>query len=352
MKLALLGDTHLGARGDSAAFHDHMQKFYMDFFFPYLKEHGISTVIQLGDLFDRRKYINFMSLHRSRSYLFDQLSLNDINFHVFPGNHDTFYKSTNEINSIDLLLGEYSNITTYMEPTEASFDGLKIGMIPWICPENYDRVTQFMNTTSAQIVLGHFEIAGFEMYRGSVCDHGLSIELFQKFDEVYSGHFHTRSSRGNITYVGTPYELTWSDWNDPKGFHILDTETRELTFVENPYKMFHKIHYDDSSNDYEQVMDRDLLNLKNGIIKVVVHTKNNPYWFDQFISKIEKIGVVDLQIVDDHLNLDLEDDSDIAEGVEDTLTVLTKYAEQVSGVDQRRLNSFLTTLYHEASNLE
>lgn len=352
MKIALLGDTHIGARGDSAAFHDHMQKFYMEFFFPYLKENGVNTIIQLGDLFDRRKYINFMSLHRSRSYLFDQLKEYGIDFHVFPGNHDTFYKSTNEVNSINLLLGEYDNVTTYMEPTEVDFDGLKIGMIPWICPENYDRVVEFMNTTSTQIILGHFEIAGFEMYRGSVCDHGLSIEIFSKFDDVYSGHFHTRSSRGNITYVGTPYELTWSDWNDTKGFHILDTETRELTFVENPFKMFHKIHYDDSSNDYDEVMNKDVLNFKNGIIKVVVHTKNNPYWFDQFISNIEKVGVVDLQIVDDHLNLDLEDDSDIAEGVEDTLTVLTKYAEQVTGVDTRRLNVFLKNLYHEASNLE
>lgn len=352
MKLALLGDTHVGARGDSAAFHDHMQAFYTEFFFPYLKENNISTVIQLGDLFDRRKYINFMSLHRSRGYLFDKLSEHNIDFHVFPGNHDTFYKSTNDVNSINLLLGEYENIKTYMEPTEVDFDGLKLAMIPWICPENYEQCVNFMNETSAQILLGHFEIAGFEMYRGSVCEHGLSAELFRRFDEVYSGHFHTKSSRGNITYVGTPYELTWSDWNDPKGFHILDTETRELTFIENPFKMFHKIHYDDSSNEYEKVMLGDLHYLKNGIVKVIVHTKNNPYWFDQFISSIEKVGVVDLQIVDDHLNLDLENDSDITEGVEDTLTVLTKYAEQVTGVDTKKLNTFLSSLYHEASTLE
>ena len=155
MKIALLGDTHIGARGDSAAFHDHMQKFYMEFFFPYLKENGVNTIIQLGDLFDRRKYINFMSLHRSRLYLFDQLKEYGIDFHVFPGNHDTFYKSTNEVNSINLLLGEYDNVTTYMEPTEVDFDGLKIGMIPWICPENYDRVVEFITRLPQPCACGH-----------------------------------------------------------------------------------------------------------------------------------------------------------------------------------------------------
>ena len=66
MKLCILGDTHFGARGDSLDFHKYFRKFYNDVFFPYLKENNITTIIQMGDLFDRIKYINFNSLYLSR----------------------------------------------------------------------------------------------------------------------------------------------------------------------------------------------------------------------------------------------------------------------------------------------
>ena len=59
MKIALVTDLHFGARGDSVPFDNFFKKFYDDTFFPYLVEHGIKTIFDLGDTFDRRKYINF-----------------------------------------------------------------------------------------------------------------------------------------------------------------------------------------------------------------------------------------------------------------------------------------------------
>lgn len=353
MKICLLGDTHFGARNDNQHFHQFFEKFYKEVFFPYLKEHNITDVIQLGDVFDRRKYINFQTLKSCREYFFEPLVDNSISLHVIIGNHDTYYKNTNEVNSLTLLLREYGNIGIYEEPTEVEFEDYKALLVPWICQENETRCLNAIHTTAADVIIGHFEISGFEMYRGAVCDEGLDMKVFKPDLPVLSGHFHHKSSHGCIHYLGTPYEITWSDYSDRKGFHILDTDTKAITFIENPFVMFHKIHYDDDSTTMEQVLSIDFDQYKGTIVKVIVRNKTNPHWFDMFIDKLEKAGVLDMQVVEDHFHLDLEADDDIVNEAEDTLTILNKYVDsmQIQG-DRQRLDNLIRTLYHEALNVE
>lgn len=355
MKIALLGDVHIGARNDNQAFHDYFERFYRDVFFPYLKEHNIDTVVQFGDLFDRRKYINFLSLYRSKQYLFDPLRDNGITMHVFVGNHDTAYKNTNEVNSPELLLNEYDNIYVYNEPVDIELDGTPITLLPWVCSGNFNQCIEHIEQTNAQILFGHLELAGFEMHRGAVNDHGqFDNDILSKFDVVCSGHFHHKSSRGNIHYLGTPYEMSWSDYNDPRGFHIFDTDTRELTFIKNPYEMFQKWFYDDTTwPGFDQINDFNFSQAKGCIVKVVVKNKTNPYWFDMYIDRLEKAGALDIQVVEDHLNLNLEDDNDIIDEAEDTLTILRKVVDGIdTNVPKKDLDSFLTTLYSEALHQE
>jgi DNA repair exonuclease SbcCD nuclease subunit len=354
MKIALLGDTHFGARNDNQAFHDFFEKFYRDVFFPYLIENNIDTVIQFGDLFDRRKYINFNTLARSRKYFFDPLREHGIGMHVFVGNHDTFYKNTNEVNSPDLLLTEYANVKVYSDPVDVTFDGTPITLLPWVCSGNLQQCLDHIENTPAQILFGHLELAGFEMYRGAVNDHGqFENSLLSKFDIVCSGHFHHKSSRGNIHYLGTPYEMSWSDYNDPRGFHIFDTGTRELEFICNPFVIFNKIHYDDADKSMDDVVDIDYAKYKGTYVKVIVRNKTNPYWFDMFVDRLEKAGTVDIQVVEDHLNLNLEDEGDIVSEAEDTLTILRKVVDSIeTNVPKKDLDSFLTTLYTEAMHVE
>lgn len=355
MKVAVLGDTHFGARNDNQAFHDYFEKFYRDVFFPYLKENNIKRIVQLGDLFDRRKYVNFYTLKRSKEYFFDELVTNGIFMHMFVGNHDTYFKNTNEVNSPELLLrDEYMGfMAIYSEPADVVLqDGTIVAMLPWVCSGNYEDSMKFINNTKAQILFGHLELAGFEMHRGAINDHGMETKPFDKFDMVMSGHFHHKSSRGNIHYLGTPYEMTWSDYDDPKGFHIFDTETRELEFVRNPYTMFQKWFYNDAaSNPLEGGID--FTKASGAIVKVVVKNKTNPYWFDMYISALEKAGALDIQVVEDHLNLQLEDDDDIVDEAEDTLTILKNYANSITtNVETADLNKFLTDLYAEALTVE
>jgi DNA repair exonuclease SbcCD nuclease subunit len=353
MKLCILGDTHFGARGDSLDFHKYFQKFYDEVLFPYLIQNDIKVVFQMGDLFDRRKFINFNTLYLSRKYFFDKLKENDIQLYALVGNHDVAFKNTLEVNSPSLLLNEYDNIFLAEDFWTEDFDGVKIDVVPWICDDNEKDIFQKMKDSKSQICFGHFEIAGFEMDKGNVCDHGLDKNALKKYDIVLSGHFHHKSSDGNITYVGTPYEMTWSDYNDPKGFHIFDTQTREMEFVKNPYTMFNKIVYDDGEQDFESWKEYDFGKLKETYVKVVVLNKQNPFLFDHVVDNLYKAGISDLSIVEDFTDLSTIDDQEIIDQAEDTMTILSKYIDNLPlDVEAEKLKSLMRELYIEAINSE
>ena len=352
MKIALVTDIHFGARNDNRKIADFQEKFFADIFFPYLKEHNIDTVVDLGDTFDRRKFINFVSLDRAKKMFFDPLAKEDITLYALVGNHDSFYKNTLEVNSMDLLASSYKNVKTINTPQLVAFDDLPIVMLPWICDENKEQVDKLVQETSSQVLFGHLELSGYQMYKGQAINHGMDDKWLKKFDMVCTGHYHTRSTKGNITYLGCPYEMTWSDYNDPKGFHIFDTETRELEFIKNPYTLFQKIHYDDSDKVITDILEMDFEQYRNNYIKVIIKNKTNPYWFDIFIENLEKVEPIHVQVVEDHLNLDLEDDQDLIQEAEDTLTILNNYVEQLESVtDKNSVNRVVRELYSEAMSL-
>lgn len=356
MKLCILGDTHFGARNDNPAFARFFEKFYTDIFFPTLEKEGIDHIIQMGDVFDRRKYINFVSLKECRRYFFEPLWQRGYVMDYLVGNHDTYYKNTNRVNSPEILLGEYSErLHHHARPVELQFKGMSALMVPWICDDNRQETLDIIAKTTATVCFGHLELQGFEMYKGQKIDleNALTAKTFDKFDQVFSGHFHHRSTQGNITYVGTPYEITWSDYDDPKGFHILDTESRELTFVENPYRLFHKIHYDDQDKEISEVCSIDFSAYKETYIKIVVTNKTNPYCFDMFVDKLEKVGVFDVQVVEDHLNQDKVSDEEISMSGSDTLSIINHTITQLDeSVDKPKLEVLMRDLYTEASQIE
>ena len=351
MKIALLGDTHIGARNDSPAFHKSFAKFYNDVFFPYLEDNDVTHIIQLGDVFDRRKYINFNSLHLSRVYFFEKL--NRYKTFMLVGNHDTYFKNTNEVNSPNMLLNEYHNIVTINHPFEIELGGVNFLLVPWWCEDNDNDINQMMSSTKATHLVGHFEIDGFEMYKGAIHQGGIPRNKFENFEIVWSGHFHHQSKVGNIHYLGTPYEMTWSDYGDQKGFHVFDTDTRELTFVPNPYAMFHKLHYDDTDKQISEVVNIDFNQYSETFVKLIVRNKSNPYCFDMFVDKLEKAGVYNVQVVDDHFHMDNIADDDITSEAEDTLSILTKNVQQLDdSIDKKQLEALLRDLYQEALSVE
>lgn len=354
MKIALLTDTHWGIRNDSPVMHDYMKRFLDNVFFPNIEAHGIEHIIHLGDLVDRRKYINYNTANRLRLDFLEPLDLKRIKVDIIAGNHDTYYKNTNEVNALRELVRSYSNINIHDSyPADVRYGDLNILLLPWICEQNKKQSLEAISNSRSQVVMGHLELNGFEMYRGHVSDHGDDPKIFDKFDLVCSGHYHTRSSNGNIHYLGTACEFTWSDYNDPKGFHIFDTETRELTFIQNPEVLFMKLHYDDLNKQMDEVLMFDPADYKGKYVKVIVRNKTNPYWFDNVIERLDKAGVADLQVVEDHFHLDLEEDSDIVNEAEDTMTILRKFVHGLNfNTDKQRVENIIKDLYAEALTIE
>jgi len=349
LKVAIITDQHFGARNDSVTFLNFFEKFYNDVFFPKLKEEGITTLLILGDTFDRRKYVNFYALDRAKKMFFDRLAEMNIHVEMLAGNHDTYYKNTNDVNSPALLLREYGNINVIDHPTTIYVDEVPICMMPWICPENYQDSIDTMKTTNAEICMGHFEIAGFAMYRGMESHEGLGKELFEKFDMVFSGHYHHRSDDGHIYYLGNPYELTWQDYNDPRGFHLFDLGERRLEFVSNPYTMFTRLTYDDKETE---PIDLTKYDLKDKFVKLIVVNKTDYYKFDKFTQTLYNSGCHEIKIVEDMSEFEEGDVGDDI-NLEDTLSVLSHYIDSVeTDLDKENIKTFMKTLYTEAVNVE
>jgi len=350
MKIALITDTHFGARNDNSNFNEYFFNFYENQFFPYLKEHGITDVIHLGDVMDRRKYVSYRIAKDFRERFINRFE--NINFHMLVGNHDTFYKNTNDVNSLqELVDGRHNNIKVYDKSTEVEFDGFKILFVPWINANNMSHTTNMLKTSDAQVCMGHLELNGFEMQKGLVMDHGWDKQEFKRFDMVMSGHYHHKSDDGQIYYLGTPYEIYWNDWNDPKGFHVFDTEKRELERIINPLKIFSKIFYDDSNKSYDNF---DMSPYKDKYVKLVVVNKKDLYQFDQFVDKLLQADCYEVKIIEDFSELNANNVSDdIVENTEDTMTLLERYIDDLDvTLSKSRLKNTMRTLYTEAQDLE
>lgn len=349
MKIILLGDCHVGMRQDSTAFIEFQRKFYEEQFIPYIKDNDIKEVYQLGDLFDKRTSINFLSLHSSKEHLFDPLRDLGVQFHVLVGNHDSYYKDTIELNSPALLLREYDNIRVHTEQKTVQTGGILMDIIPWICKTNADEIGRFIKNSSSDVCIGHFEIAGFSMYKGQIAEEGIPPSLFKKYDRVFSGHYHTKSESGNIMYVGTPTEITWQDHDDPRGFHVLDTDTLQVEFIQNKFNIFEKIIYNDTEDTYSMF---DFEAMKNKFVKVIVVEKTNVPAYDQFLTKLYDIGCHDIKIVE---NFDEYTEGEIEETIEleDTLSVVNSYVDSIDITGNKdKLKILLQEIYIDAINME
>ena len=344
MKVAIITDTHYGARKNSKLFHDYFLKFYNDIFFPTLEEYGINKVIHLGDAFDSRKGIDFSALSWAKNNIFDRFQEMSIDVHLITGNHDCYYKNTNEVNAVDLLLREYDNVTIYSEATEVKIDDRNILFIPWINQDNEESTFKFIQNSNSKCAMGHLELSGFRAHRGVVMENGHASELYSKFTKVYSGHYHTRSDDGRIYYLGNPYEMFWNDVDDQRGFHLFDTETLEHTPVNNPYRIFYNVYYND---DPYQLFD--VSEYKNKIVKIIVRQKTSIKNFEKFVDKITDVAA-DIKIVE---NFDIQDpeEFEIFES-EDTLSILNRYIQEAEiKLDKSKVQNIMRQTYQEACEL-
>ena len=343
MKVAIITDTHYGARKGSKLFQDYFELFYKNVFFPTLEQYGITTVIHMGDAFDSRKSIDYQSFEWAKKVVFEPLS--KYNVHMITGNHDCYYKNTNNVNSPNLLLQSYPNVKTYSSPTEIKVGDLNVLLIPWICMENEEQSLKAIKNTKSKIAMGHLELQGFNVNRSVVMEHGLEANIFKNFTKVFSGHYHTRSDNGTVFYLGNPYEMFWNDVNDPRGFTIFDTETLEHTPIDNPYRLFYHIYYEDTP--YQMF---DASEYENKIVKVIVRKKSDSKQFEKFIDKLYSANVSELKIVE---NFQIQESENFeAFDSEDTMSILNRYIEEAEvTLDKTIVQKLLQEVYQEACEL-
>ena len=343
MKILLITDQHFGVRNDNLHFVEHYRKFYSKIVIPFLKASGIKEIINLGDTFDRRKYVNFMSLEAAKEMWFDPVKELGCKMTALVGNHDIYYKNTLRINSPDELLGGY-DIDVITEPTTRTFDGTDILLLPWICDENYDRTLRSITESTAPVCMGHLELNGFEAHPGHVMDKGTDMSIFKNFNKVFSGHYHTKSNKDNCYYLGNPYQLYWNDYGQKRGFHVFDTETLRTTFYRNPFDTFHKLYY----NGGVTIPPEE--EIKGTFVKLIVEDKGDYAKFDYVVRQLQDIGLADLKIVED-LSVDLEKGDSVVE-TEDTMTLLDNYIDEIDlKVDRNNIKTIMRSLYLEASEL-
>ena len=344
MKVAIITDTHYGARKGSKFLHDYFEKFYDDVFFPTLEAEGINTVIHMGDAFDSRKSIDYQSLEWAKRVVFDRLKKYDV--HMIVGNHDCYYKNTNNVNSPELLLQTYSNIKTYSKVTEVTIHNLNVLFIPWINAENFEDTINAIKISNSKCTMGHLELNGFRAHRGHIMEEGMDGKLFEKFERVFSGHYHTRSDDGRIFYLGNPYEMFWNDVNDTRGFTIFDTDTLTHTPVNNPYKLFYNIYYEDTNHKLFNTTE-----YKNKIVKVIVRKKSKPKEFEKFIDKLYSAGVHDLKIIE-NFEIKESEEFEISED-ENTLSILNRYIDESEfELDKNTIKGIFQDLYKQVCEVE
>jgi hypothetical protein len=288
----------------------------------------------------------------AREYFFDEVSKRNITLHTLLGNHDVFFKNTLEVNSTELLLKDYGNVEIHSKPVVLNFDGLSIDIVPWVCEDNETEIVNFINNSTSEFCAGHFELAGFEMDRGNICHEGWEASRLSRYELVMSGHFHHRSNTGNILYVGSPGEITWADYNDPRGFHIFDTDTREIDFIENPYTIFRKHTYNDEEFFYDDLEKFDFGQYKNKYVKVVVSKKSNSFLFESFLDALIKAGPLDVNVVEDFTEITPETIHEVDQA-DDTTTILDKYIDTIEiDLNKSKLKSILKEVYTEALSIE
>ena len=347
MKIAIITDQHFGARKNSKLFHDYFLKFYENIFFPTLIKEGITTIVDMGDTFDSRKGVDFVSLEWAKNHYYDRLAELGITVHTIIGNHTAYYKNTNDLTGVGLFLREYDNVKIYSEAEEVRLDKTKFLFVPWINSENEEKTLQLIDDSDSPCVMGHLELNGFMATRGHFMEHGMDSNVFDKFERVYSGHYHMRSNKENVFYLGNPYEMYWNDVNDRnRGFHLFDTDTLEHTPVNNPYQLFHNLYYDDTPH---QMLDITKYDQK--ILKVIVRKKSDPKQFERYIDKLYSSNLAELKIVE---NFDFTEGEEFeADESEDTISLLNRYIQESEvDLDKSVITEILQDVYREACEVE
>lgn len=230
-RIFILGDIHFGVRSSNMEWFEISKSYFEDFFIPYLKSNVKEgdILIQLGDVFENRQTVNL----KINSYAIDLFRrLGEIlPVITLAGNHDIYYKRTNEVTSLDNL--KYiPNVYVFKQEVELNIGGKKCLIMPWRHSSEHEKET-LDKFPDSKYVFCHSEMQGVMLNSKVVQEEGTKVSKFKKYDRVYSGHIHFSQRIKNVYMVGNAYQMTRSDIDNSKGIYILDLDTGNHEYVEN-----------------------------------------------------------------------------------------------------------------------
>lgn len=339
MKLAIITDTHFGCRKNSVYFMEEQKRFYTDKFFPYLKKNGIEHVLHLGDFFDNRKTVNFETLRHAKECFMTPIVEAGIMLHMLVGNHDSYYKSNGELTSTKLLFDDLPGVNVYDSLTELEFNDKKFLMVPWIFPIQKDETVAKLKLDTSDVCCGHFEMVGVVFQGSTLSRKGIDTDTFSHYPHVFSGHFHKKSQY----YVGSPYQMSWSDYDDPKRIIIYDTNDGTTEDVYLSDDTYFKI-------EYPLNEDIDFSKFKDKIVRVLVKKKDNVLEFDKFVENLESFEPQEIDIKEEYLYLNVIEEDELDDDT-DTLGVLLSAIDSIEDLqkgEKHIVKEIMKQLYDKA----
>jgi DNA repair exonuclease SbcCD nuclease subunit len=318
-KIVVIGDLHFGIKMSDERFLDYQIEEWKKFINGYCRVNDVNQLIILGDFFDNRNYLSVKMLDIVQK----QILRYDMDVVLLLGNHDTLYRNTSAVSSPRLVF-KSDHIEVVDRVKEMYIDDVKCLMLPWINKENYDKSMEAINLTDAEYCFGHLELKDFEMTSGIKCTDGLNAGLFKKFKAVFTGHFHLVQDMGNIHYLGSFYQTTWTDCGDQKRIYVVE-DGFELKPVPMARSIFKKVYLTKDDPITQENVD----SITDCYAKVYLNYKMTAKE-EKLLSKMKdcaiKVDVIDLRLLLE------EDDSDVAE--EDFMEIFTGFMEIQEELDE------------------
>lgn len=348
-EIALITDVHFDVRNGSKFFLDKYEAFFSEIFFPEIKKRGIKHLLILGDVWEYRTKLSAVSLHRALKMFYDRLEAEGIQVYMIYGNHDVAYRNTNEVNLVDFIGKMYDNVHVVKTAETIDINGTPINMVSWINNANLQENLEFIASCPPTILCGHFEINSFEMHKGHLCETGLDKKIFDRFDMVFSGHFHTVSNDGRIFYLSNPFQTNWGDYGQKKGFWTLDLKTRAMEHIQNTFDVYDKIIYTDDLD----IVDYDYTQHADKIVRVYVqsYATTNRNKLDLFLEKLSFVSYTnELMEIDDTVTIDSDGNIEFV----DNRQLIEAYVNdfiQNDAIDKAKLLNMFTEMYEEALNM-
>jgi len=248
-KAACFTDIHFGLKNNSRQHNNDCENF-VEWFIKEAKEFGAETCIFLGDWHHHRSSINISTLNYSISNL-KKLSKAFEKTYFITGNHDLFYRDKREISSV-IFANEIPNIEIVNEILVKD----DVAIIPWLVGNEWKQIKNI----KCKYMFGHFELPNFKMNAMvEMPDHGeIQADHFSHIERVFSGHFHKRQHKGNISYIGNPFAHNYADaWDNDRGCMFLewDKEPQYKIWADGP--KYRVMNLSDLLKDPETYLDTE-----------------------------------------------------------------------------------------------